>query len=292
MGAHLGRISLDWDVLAHFAPIWLAGAALGLVLGLLFRGRLRLFIVGIGLLGVVAGAWLVAPEYLRDTGPKAAAGGSGELKIVSLNVYVSNPAPEATADWILAQDPDVVILAEYRPEVRQRILERGGWNATCIRCDSTVLTRLPIVATSRAKGDGPLVTATLRDARGEFTVVGMHNAWPTDVADQQRQEERIRRTLRRFPGERTILAGDFNSAPWSFSRQRWDRTFGLFRRDRAIFSWPAQPYKQLKWTAVPFLPIDHVYAGSGWATVSIKRGPRLTSDHYPLITVLAPLEPR
>ena len=38
----------------------------------------------------------------------------------------------------------------------------------------------------------------------------------------------------------------------------------------------------------PFLPIDHVYAGRDWRTVRVQRGPRLDSDHYPVIVRLAP----
>ena len=32
--------------------------------------------------------------------------------------------------------------------------------------------------------------------------------------------------------------------------------------------------------------LDQVYAGAQWKTVSIERGPRLASDHYPVIVVL------
>nr|QQZ48664.1 hypothetical protein JKL49_14190 [Phenylobacterium glaciei] len=46
--------------------------------------------------------------------------------------------------------------------------------------------------------------------------------------------------------------------------------FGLERRTKALFSWPA--YLGAK-VPFPFLPIDHVYAGKGWRTVSVKRGP-------------------
>ena len=41
--------------------------------------------------------------------------------------------------------------------------------------------------------------------------------------------------------------------------------------------------------AFPLLPIDHLYAGPGWATVSVRRGPPLGSDHYPLVVTLAPV---
>jgi endonuclease/exonuclease/phosphatase (EEP) superfamily protein YafD len=89
-----------------------------------------------------------------------------------------------------------------------------------------------------------------------------------------------------------ILAGDFNSTPWSFARREDDRRFGLIRRDRAMWSWPAEFVGPHGFQApFPFLPIDHIYAGPGWATVSVSRGPRLGSDHYPLIAVLAPVAP-
>src|SRR5581483_9516804 len=107
--------------------------------------------------------------------------------------------------------------------------------------------------------------------------------------DQARQEAQLARGIARFPRERTIVSGDFNSAPWSFSRRRWDKAFGLTRRERAIFSWPAGKVTAHRYREpIPILPIDHIYAGDRWATVSVSRGPRLGSDHYPLIAVLAP----
>jgi endonuclease/exonuclease/phosphatase (EEP) superfamily protein YafD len=89
-----------------------------------------------------------------------------------------------------------------------------------------------------------------------------------------------------------IVTGDFNSTPWSFQRRRWDRAIGIPRRERAVPSWPARNYKRLKWPGMPFLPIDHVYAGPAWATVNVRRGPRLSSDHYPLVVTLAPVAPQ
>ncbi|MDE2488701.1 MAG: endonuclease/exonuclease/phosphatase family protein, partial [Alphaproteobacteria bacterium] len=88
------------------------------------------------------------------------------------------------------------------------------------------------------------------------------------------------------------VTGDFNSTPWSFSRRRWDKAFGLIRRDRALFSWPAGKTVWGVKPPFPILPIDHVYAGPDWATVSIRRGPKLGSDHYPVVAILAPVGPR
>ncbi|MCR5880044.1 endonuclease/exonuclease/phosphatase family protein [Phenylobacterium sp. J367] len=138
-----------------------------------------------------------------------------------------------------------------------------------------------------------LTRARYRDARGEYTVIGVHYAWPTDPQDQQPQEERLARVLAQTDRSRAIVAGDLNSAPWSFYRRKWDAEFGVIRRDRALFTWPARQYKRLRWLGVfPFLAIDHVYAGSDWATVKVERGPRLGSDHYPVVVTLAPVAQR
>ena len=36
----------------------------------------------------------------------------------------------------------------------------------------------------------------------------------------------------------------------------------------------------------PFLPIDHVYVGSAWRTVSVVAGPPIGSDHRPVVVEL------
>ena len=118
-------------------------------------------------------------------------------------------------------------------------------------------------------------------------MVGAHYTWPYPAGLQQRQGERLAALLDQHPPERLILTGDFNSTPWSFTRRRQDRRFGLVRRTRGVFSWPSRlPVGRIP-SPAPFLPIDHVFAGRAWTTLSIERGPKLGSDHYPVVAVMA-----
>lgn len=289
--AHQGRHSLHWDLLAQFAPIWFAGALAAALLGLIcFRGLSRLMVLGLGTVGIAAAGALIAPELTRSAGATAA--GPGALKIVQFNVWSRNTDLAGTVDWIIAQQPDIVVLEETTPPIRRLIEARTNWRPTCRDCEVMIYSRLPLKAAGAprlpGRPPGPLAHATFEDAHGRFTVIGVHYAWPTDGADQQRQEARLAQVIDAFPRERTIVAGDFNSTPWSFFRRRWDAAFGLIRRDRALFSWPAGAFLARMSAPVPFLPIDHVYAGPGWATVSVTRGPRLGSDHYPVVLTLAP----
>lgn len=297
LAAWLGRDEPRWDVLAHFAPVWFAVAAVSLVLGLCLHGFDRLLLAGLGLAGVVAAGGLILPELLRDTGPKAPAGAPGAIKLVQFNVLHRNHAYGRTVAWLEAEDPDIIVLEETTPGLRAALAATKRWRVACADCEVMILSRQAPVATGAPKvatqAEGPLTRATYRDAQGTFTVLGTHSVWPTEPAIQQKQEQRLAETIALYPGGRTILAGDFNSAPWSFSRRRWDRAFGLPRRDRALFSFPAPTVDRWRWLGViPTLAIDHVYAGPAWATVSVKRGPRLGSDHYPVVVTLAPRAPR
>ena len=298
LAAQHGRTNLTWDILAEFAPLWLAGAGGALLLALaLLRGTTRLAIVATGGIGVLAAGALIVPEFVRDTGPKAPAAAHHQLKIVQFNVWNENQDLSGTVDWILAQRPDVVVLEETTPPIRRLIEARMGWRSACRNCEVIIYSRERPVsggAAPRLHGPspGPLAHATFQDDRGRYTVIGIHDAWPTDVGQHEAQEARLARVISAYPRATTIVSGDFNSTPWSFARRRWDAAFGLIRRDRALFSWPARRARggRLR-LPLPILPIDHIYAGAAWATVAIRRGPMLGSDHYPILITLAPVAP-
>lgn len=293
VAAQMGRTNLRLDILAHFAPLWLAGGLLALAAGFVFRGYVRVLILGMAAPAVLAAGALVVPEYLRDTGPKAPVDAPDQLKIVQINAYFHADDNASTIEWLAKEKPDIVIMQEAAIPARQALATRTGLHMTCDNCEVAIFSRQrpdPAFPIRPEEGPMPLTQVRFKDAHGPYRVIGVHNEWPTDIAGQQRQEARLTRTLASEPRERTILTGDFNSAPWSHSRQRWDGQFGVIRRDKGLFSWPARPYKRLRWVgAFPFLPIDHVYAGSDWATVSVKRGPKVGSDHYPVVMILSPV---
>ncbi|WP_377355238.1 endonuclease/exonuclease/phosphatase family protein [Phenylobacterium terrae] len=295
LAAHGGRVSDRLDVAAHFAPIqlWmvLAGAALTLLTP---RSRLRAATVGIAAVGAPLALLLVWPELTRAES-RAPAGAEADLKLIQFNIWGGrNRDLEGTLDWLYAQDADVVVMQEVKPRVLDAVARRGGYHVTCerrYRCQTVILSRAPPLETGvpdvtrRAHPSSARATLPLPDG-SRFTVVGVHYTWPIPAGPQQAQGRELSATLGQFPKERLIVSGDFNSTPWSFSRRREDRDFGLERRTRMLFSWPAARPAGAA-SPLPFLPIDHVYAGPAWRTVSVERGPRLGSDHYPVVVRLA-----
>ncbi|MDP3869121.1 endonuclease/exonuclease/phosphatase family protein [Phenylobacterium sp.] len=292
--AHGGRVSARADILTHFAPFWLAGALVVVGYALLLAPKtLRTVFLTVGGVGVMAAGALVLPELIRPMTPRAPAGAPNQLKLVQFNVWGRNADLAQTAQWIVDQDADIVVIEEASPAVRDAILLRRAYHVVCGDCQVMIFSKLkPLDSGAPASPPGlprpPIAQGTYRNAGGQFTVLGAHYTWPTQGSLQQQQGRRLAWVLDHYSKDAMILAGDFNSTPWSFSRRREDQLFGLERRTKALFSWPAGEVsdRRIK-VPFPFLPIDHVYAGKQWRTVSVKRGPALGSDHFPVIVTLA-----
>jgi len=288
-----GRFSARLDVLTHFAPIYIAAALLAAAIGVLAPPRAgRSALLATSALGLLGGALLVAPELLgRGPAPRTAPGAPNQVRIVQFNAWGQNAETDAAAAWIASQEPDVVVLQE--PGRLRAKLAAQGYRDLTGSDGAVILSKRPAV---RAHADPPaegrpgfISWATFQDARGEFTVVATHRYWPVRFARERAQTAELNRVIQGLPRERLIVAGDFNSTPWSFARRREDRAWGLIRRTRALFTWPAARRSHNRLPApFPWLPIDHVYAGPGWATVQVVTGPELGSDHYPVVVTLAP----
>ena len=299
LAAQGGRFSDRLDVLTHFAPIWLTGGVVAALLWFIAGQRGRTTPV-LALIAVLSSLTLMIPELTaaaQKTGGKV----DGEtLTVVQFNLWGRNRDPVGTLRWILATDPDIVVIEEGFDRsggIARRLAKRYPHRVTCAApwpCSTMILSKrrpttsgglAPVVSDAMLSG----AWATFRDSRGPFTVVGVHYTWPYPAGPQQQQTQRLARVLERFPKARLIVAGDMNATPWSFSLRRQDKLFGLERRTRALATWPAGDFSRLHIsTPVPLLPIDQVYAGKGWRTVSVRRGPKLGSDHYPVIITLAP----
>ena len=289
-----GRFSGRLDVLTHFAPFWLAGAALALAYGLFHApGATRLLIAGGGAVGVIAAAALIAPEYLRPMSAKAPDDAPRQIKIIQLNAWVRNPEIDRTADWLVAQDPDVIVVEEIDPPLKDALLKRRPYNYVRGMLHTAIFTRAPLEHRPiELKGPWEawpgLARARLAAPDGKpFDIIGLHYTWPTTYW-QKVQRKAMAGLVAEHDRRRLIVVGDFNLTPWSFTLRQQDREWGMERRSRGMFSWPVQKFAggRLK-SPVPFLAIDQVYAGSDWRTISVGTGPKLGSDHLPVIVRLA-----
>ncbi len=284
-----GRWVWNLDLLSHFAPAYGVIGLFGLAHASLLTKRLRPVAFGASLAAILGAGLLMAPEFLRPAGPTST-GTTGTVKVIQFNMLRTNGDLNRIADWLATQDPDVVTITETRHDLRDLLVRRFGWHMAGAHGHLIIFTPRPYRVMNRPDApkdtDFTFVNASYASESGPLEVVTTRFRWPTHPL-APRQPEGLAFVVSRLPRERMILTGDFNATPWSFQIRRLDRSLGLTRRDRAVATWPAQILGR-PWP-LPILPIDHVYAGPGWATVKVERGPWLGSDHYPLIVTLAPV---
>jgi endonuclease/exonuclease/phosphatase (EEP) superfamily protein YafD len=234
------------------------------------------------------------PELWASWRFKPATPAASDLKIVQFNLWHENETPEKSLAWILDQDADVVIVEEGAGQSRTTIqaLKSAYPFASCdkaSRCETWIFSRKKMLARGGMPAEKPYLSgawATLADAKGPFTVTGVHFTWPVPPGLQQAQSRKLVKLVSGFDRKSAIVTGDFNSTPWSFTLKRQDKALGLRRWTRAIPSWPDSKFSRVMVAPAPFLPIDHVYAGSEWHAVSVARGPALGSDHRPILVTL------
>ena len=122
-----------------------------------------------------------------------------------------------------------------------------------------------------------------------ITLVGLHTAAPVNATHSKACNELIDRAadhVERLVGP-VVVVGDFNAAPWSAAMIRLIARTGLrYGLGARIGSFPAELGGRLfpRWIGIP---IDLVLAGGGAAVVQRRHGPRIGSDHWPVIAEIA-----
>jgi endonuclease/exonuclease/phosphatase (EEP) superfamily protein YafD len=296
-----------FDRVNDILPFWFTGGAIAAILLIVVdrpsrRSRGRSGNPG-AILCLVILAASGLPPLVREAGAAIASEGEGaadapgrRLTLIQFNVLKNNPDPEAAAAWVLHERPDIVTMAETLGSNRvmlRRLHAAYPYQVSCLsrmRCSTVILSRLPPLASGGlARGDpenqGALSAAWARfqGGGGPFTVVAVHMVRPWPWGNQDSGRLQLATFLAGIDHRRTIVAGDFNLTPWTVAMQRQDLLFGLHRQTRFLPTWPAM----LGGTATPaILPIDHIYTGDDWRLVAIRRGPRLGSDHLPVVTTL------
>ena len=177
-----------------------------------------------GLLAVLAGAFFIAlpmkavfldAQALAPEEPSA-------LRVLTINVMVSNPRDEAVAQAIVAGGYDVVAIQEA-PAMWDRFAEleaayphRVGCE-TPQACDLVLLSRRPLQDVRRTPFEfrrHRLVTAVVEAAGRRVGIAAVHLTKPHHDGTQRYETYRLIRALEALPDD-AVLMGDFNAAPWT-----------------------------------------------------------------------------
>jgi endonuclease/exonuclease/phosphatase (EEP) superfamily protein YafD len=135
------------DIASHFALPGLLASVLAWGLALLVTRKGERSALWLAVVGTLCWGLLLAPDYAaRLSGQRSAVEGH-TLKVVQFNLWAVNSDREGTSAWILAQDPDVVVLEEVSgvsDRVVRRLAERYPYAHSCADpspCSTMILSK-------------------------------------------------------------------------------------------------------------------------------------------------------
>ncbi|MEM7170210.1 MAG: endonuclease/exonuclease/phosphatase family protein [Pseudomonadota bacterium] len=271
---YLGHLHPFFDALAIGRWAALYGALFFLIVIALWAGRT---LVGAVLCGALALIVIIPQSSGNDTSGESSA---GSVRVYTKNLWYANRETNLVVADLRAMAPDLVFLQEVSAHNKsimdgmratlphQALCPWQGWNGMAI------LSRWPLASTAPICSPQRSVMAVLvAGEEGPFWAIGVHlqQPWP-DV-----QWSHLEQALAKLPtfSEGAIVAGDFNTVPWSAAA----RKIGDITGTR-----PIQPIQAtFHMRGIP-LPLDQVWASGGRAQVRPKAG----SDHHGVVADVWP----
>jgi endonuclease/exonuclease/phosphatase (EEP) superfamily protein YafD len=277
------------DLFAHFRPQYLVALSLG---ALLLLGGRRWLPGSAAFVGALLNATLLMPRT-SPSPPVDVEPGSFTIRCVSLNVLQGNTSYAKVEAFLREAGADVVLLQEVTPKWRpvlQRLRDVFPHQLDHARKDSKGAALLSRFAGNFRfepfPGDrqiGALV-GDLSTPAGPLTIYGIHSHKPTSPRHARGQREYFEwlARLSAEPGGPAIVAGDFNSTPWSYGFRAFTDHSAFTNTSRAVV------FDATWCVGLPIqLVIDHAFTSPHWRLRSRKIGPAVGSDHRPLIVDLA-----
>lgn len=275
------------QLFTHFRLQYLAASLLLLAAFAFLRSPVPAVALAIS---VLASAVVVTPWYMdRD-----AAIGDSQLKLLHANVLGSNAEHDRLFTLIANEQPELVFLQEISPQWEAALAALHAdypYHYVEARHGSfgiALFSRLPLASVGHVDS-APLGFPTLQGelAVGDQTIhfVSTHPMIPLGAANSSARNEQLREVARQLgvAAESTILVGDLNTSMWGIHYRELERVTGLRNARRGHGVLPTWP------TFMPFamIPIDHVLVSKDIGVQQISTGPRIGSDHLPLIVTLS-----
>jgi len=240
---------------------------------------------------ILNAAW-VLPWYF---GGRAEGGPGQSLKLLHANVLSSNREHERFIRLVHEEKPDLVVVQEVsnqwahalealQDDYPYRVVEprRGNFGIA-------LLSRFALVSSSVVASPPlsyPTLVAQIDVGGRTLTVVTTHPTIPVKRPMFESRNEQ----LASIPGVVTgapgpvVLVGDLNTSLWDLHYRKLEADTGLVNARRGFGLRPTWP----TFLPVAMIPIDHALVSRDIRVVDLRSGPRIGSDHLPLIMTFQP----
>ena len=283
----LARLHWFLEILTHFRIPAAIGLLLFIVLLLLAKSfKLSLAVTLFFLLQLIALSYHYLP-FLKDrrtgSGPK--------LKVITFNVFTANLKREQTLKFLSAQDADLICLQEVDQEWVTALKPLSATHPHALeypRSDNfglLILSKHPVnnhqIDNSPSLGT-PYLTAQITWNNTDITVINAHPLAPLSAKEAQFRNTTLARIHQDASTTQTplIVLGDFNCSAYSPYFTPLKKTLHDPSRGRGYsVTWR-------RGNPLLGIPIDHLLHSDHFVCSSRQIGPRLGSDHSPIIATL------
>ncbi len=252
---------------------------------------------GLGVVAIVSCIMRIAPFYYSlEVGQASVAryAGSGDIRLVALNVLRVSPMHNSVGRFLQRQDADVIFINELTPAWQaglQPYLAAYPYRLEDSREGDFglgIYSRLPLIEAKvlrhtllSGRASNPLIAATINQGQRSLFLVGAHLQPPGTPAEYAFRNEELEAiaSLVAKASPPAIVLGDLNTS----SLSSWFQGFlkrHRFRDARVGFGvLPTAP------TFFPFamVPIDGAFVTRGVSVRAMRTGAFVWSDHLPVI---------
>ena len=274
---------LSFEVFSHFA----VHGAVYLAALLIATGLRRWFIGAVIAAGILGGAGAFGLPFLIQ-GQQPDAPPQGGLKVLSFNLHGwVNPDLDSIEALLRKQNADVVLLLEFtrvQSPLFERLRQLYPHQSDCARyalCHLALFSRYPMRGASlkgRPRGSRAptMARAVINAPEGPVHFIGVHHTRPLDPFGQRDELHYVASEVKKLGGKPVIVAGDFNSVPWSQNVREFQQKSGLNCLNRYTPTWPMDPVPLAQF------PIDQICVSTHFTPGSFRALPATGSDHRPV----------
>lgn len=287
---------MDWrlDLTSHFRPLYLLAEIVLLAFFTLLR---RKWLSLVTLLLLLLNASQILPLYL----PQVQRQTEIWLKIVQFNVCAPKKDFSPTSHFLLSEQPDLVVLEEcnercFNDLKKDQVLKAYPYSFRKVpfRHRLFVLSKYPLTVENlpNLQADPAIALLKLSIRNQPINLLVMHSTRPSSGASYYRNQieqfKEIAKLTHSTQGP-FLMVGDLNVSPWSYSfrllmqKSRLRNSmigFGI----QSTFPTFIPHYEQVP--IFPIIPIDHVLISPEFTVMKRYTGPKLQSDHLPVVVNL------
>lgn len=275
------------ELFSHFRLQFLAASLLFLIAFAFLRNTVYL---GLLFVTAVLNASYVLPWYFGA----AAVDNDVTLKLLHVNVLSRNDDYERLFQLVETEQPDILFLQEVTEHWRDAIVslhEDYPYNHVEAREGNfgiAIFSRLALDSVTHIDSpplNYPTIVATTTVNGESLTLINTHPMIPLTRPHYEARNQQIRSVadlVNQQEGS-VILMGDFNTSPWTRIYQALEESTGLRNTQRGLGIRPTWP----TFMPLAMIPIDYALVSENIGVVETRTGPRIGSDHLPLIITVA-----